>query len=75
VTPNPYEGTDLGRLVRGVDLLHEIIDKVPPTETPVWILPPDLLPGATSAWGLPVRRLDGADRPYLAFDISDPGGD
>jgi len=70
--PNPFEGTDLWRLVRGLDLLHEIVHRVLPTETAVWILPSDLLPGVTRAWGLPVRRIDGGDRPYLAFEISAP---
>lgn len=70
--PNPFAGTDLWRLVRGVDLLHQIVDKVLPAETPVWILSADVLPGVTRAWGIPVHRTDGAGRAYLAFEVPAP---
>jgi hypothetical protein len=70
--PNPFRGTDLWRLVKGQDLLHDIIDKVLPDATPVWMMSADLLPGVTKAWGLPVRRIEGVDQAYLAFEIVAP---
>lgn len=69
---NPFRGTDLWRLVKGQELLHDIVDKVLPDATPVWMLSADLLPGVTTAWGLPVRRIEGVDQAYLAFEIVAP---
>jgi hypothetical protein len=37
-----------------------------------WILPPDILPGVTAAWGVPVRRAEGLTAPYLGLRIDEP---
>lgn len=34
-----------------------------------WIVPPGILDGVTSAWGLRVRHVAGVDTPYLAYRL------
>jgi hypothetical protein len=70
---NPFHGTDLWRLARGLNLLHRIQEHLyPDPDLLEWILPPDVLPGVTRAWNLPVRRVDGIPGPYLAIRVEAP---
>jgi hypothetical protein len=67
---NPFRGTDLWRLVRGLDLKQVIDEHVyPPPGSMEWLLPPDVLPGVTTAWGLQVRHIEGLPLPYLAHRV------
>lgn len=69
---NPYRGTDLWRLVRGLVLKDELDKHLYPAPGSIeWLLPPDVLPGVTQAWGLTVRHIEGLPGPYLAHRVEE----
>lgn len=69
---NPFRGTDLWRLVRGLDLKYRLDEHMyPPPGSMEWLLPPDVLPGVTNAWGLAVRHIEGLPGPYLAHKVEE----
>jgi hypothetical protein len=69
---NPFRGADLWRLVRGLDLKQQIDEHIyPPRGSMEWLLPPDVLPGVTNAWGLTVRHVEGLPGPYLAHKVEE----
>lgn len=69
---NPFAGTDLWDLVHGLSMLRLIEEHIcPPRDSMVWILPPHMLPGVTTAWGLQVHRAD-VPTAFLAHRIDKP---
>ena len=64
---NPYEGTDLWNFRYGLELLRRHQEAGVDLHTkPVWLLPADVLPGATSVYGMDVLRAD-VEVPMLAY--------
>lgn len=64
---NPYAGTDLYRMTRGLILLGNLKGMaLARPGTMVWVLPPEVLPGVSAAWTVPVVRCPGLDGLYLA---------
>ncbi len=69
---NPFRSTDLWRLVRGLEIKEQIDTHIyPPPGSMEWLLPPDVLPGVTNAWGLTVRHIEGLPMPYLAHRVEE----
>jgi hypothetical protein len=60
--------SDLERLVNGL-ALHTRLQTQMLDQDLEWIVPPGMLDGVTSAYGLPVRHVEGIAAPYLAHRI------